>query len=124
MIRCLSFERDMVDGRLANPRLVTGGMACVVGSSRMDIVIVPSRTCTRKKTSRPETSFELLKAPSRKPLRGVLRHARLGEENAKDLAATDRQCFSSERTGSLEESQRIAELRREGGAVGELWAVR
>jgi len=39
----------MVDGRLAKPRLVLGvAMAGVMGFSRMDIVIVPSQTCTRK----------------------------------------------------------------------------
>jgi len=53
----------MVDGRLANPRLVTGGMACVVGSSRMDIVIVPSRTCTRKKDISAGNILRALESP-------------------------------------------------------------
>ncbi|PYT98892.1 MAG: hypothetical protein DMG34_21180, partial [Acidobacteria bacterium] len=57
-------------------------------------------------------------------MRGVSRNARLSEEKAKHLETTDRQCFSSERTGSLEESQKIAEVLREGGVVGELLAVR
>jgi len=63
MIRCLSFERDMVDGRLAKPRLVLGvAMAGVMGFSRMDIVIVPSQTCTRKGHLGRGTSVPLLKA--------------------------------------------------------------
>src|SRR5882724_9823559 len=101
MIRCLSFERDMVDARLANPRLVPGkAMACVVGLSRMDIVIVTFADLYTKKTSGPETSFELLKARQRTPLRGVSRNARLSEEKANHWETSDRQCFSSERTGS------------------------
>lgn len=49
MIRCLSFERDIVEGRLAKAGLVLGkAMASVVGFSRMDIVIVPLRTYTKK----------------------------------------------------------------------------
>src|SRR5882724_5053381 len=78
-----------------------------------------------KKTSRPETSFELLKVRQRTPLRGVSRNARLSEEKANHQETSDRQCFSSGRTCSLrEESQEVAELLREGGAVEELLAVR
>jgi len=108
----------MVDARLANPRLVPGkAMACVVGLSRMDIVIVTFADLYTNKTSGPETSFELLKARQKTPLRGVSRNARLSEEKANHWERSDRLLAATE-PALREESQEVAELLY---AKGVLW---
>src|SRR5882724_4368687 len=46
------------------------------------------------------------------------------EQKANDSGMPDRECFSSERTGCLKKRKRLPKVLREGGAVGELLAVR